>query len=216
MEVTGCNRLIQDVIGNVGVKSISENMANEFKGKLIRLPSNKYKIHHGKSVEQILTLSNITPMSTMSVNKHILRWNALLGYAVKEGIISINYAQGMMIPEKRRSDEERKAYSVGDIKLMVEALPRDPSKPEWFWIPLIACYTGLRLDEICQLYVEDIQLVDDVWCIWDDRECCYRAEQLENRQVRGYGLSMEENVKNLKVSHNFRLMQVRPAAGCEV
>ena len=52
--------------------------------------------------------------------------------------------------------------------------------------------------------------------IWDDREFCYRAEQLENRQVRGYGFSMEEAIKNLKVSHNFRLMLVRLAAGCEV
>jgi hypothetical protein len=52
--------------------------------------------------------------------------------------------------------------------------------------------------------------------IWDDRAGCYRAEHLENRQVRGYGLSMEEAVKNLKVSHNFRLMLVRLAAGCEV
>jgi DNA-binding NtrC family response regulator len=43
-------------------------------------------------------------------NKHILRLNALLGYAVKEGIIVVNHALGMMLAEKRRADEERKAY----------------------------------------------------------------------------------------------------------
>lgn len=52
--------------------------------------------------------------------------------------------------------------------------------------------------------------------IWDEKEFCYRAEQLENRQVRGYGFSMEEAVKSLKVSHNFRLMLARLAAGCGI
>lgn len=52
--------------------------------------------------------------------------------------------------------------------------------------------------------------------IWDEGEFCYRAEQLENRQVRGYGFSMEDAIRNLKVSHNFRLMLVRLAEGCEV
>ena len=51
---------------------------------------------------------------------------------------------------------------------------------------------------------------------WDEREFCYRAEKMEDRQVRGYGFSMEAALKNLKVSHNYRLMLVRLAAGCEV
>ena len=30
-------------------------------------------------------------------------------------------------------------------------------KPEQYWIPIIALYTGMRENEICQLYVEDVQ-----------------------------------------------------------
>jgi hypothetical protein len=50
--------------------------------------------------------------------------------------------------------------------------------------------------------------------IWDDGELCYRAEKIENSTVRGYGLSMEDAIRNLKVSHNFGLMLVRLEAGC--
>lgn len=50
--------------------------------------------------------------------------------------------------------------------------------------------------------------------IWDDEELCYRAEKVEDRTVRGYGLSMEDAIRNLKVSHNFGLMLVRLEAGC--
>lgn len=31
-----------------------------------------------------------------------------------------------------------------------------------YWIPLIALYTGMRLNEICQLDVADIQIVEGV------------------------------------------------------
>jgi len=50
--------------------------------------------------------------------------------------------------------------------------------------------------------------------IWDDVELCYRAEKIENCAVRGYGLSMGDAIRNLKVSHNFGLMLVRLEAGC--
>ncbi len=164
IEVLSCHRLIVDVIGDVDVKAISRQMVIDFKDTMIRLPSNLYKIHAGKTIQEVLMLAGIVPMSTTSVNKHILRLSALLGYAVKEGIIQANLAQGMMIPEKRRSDEERKAYSIEDLQCIVANLPRTQDRPDRFWVPLISMYTGMRLDEICQLYLEDVQQVDDVWC----------------------------------------------------
>jgi integrase len=165
IEVTSCHRLIVDVMGDVEVKAISKQMVIDFKDTMVRLPSNLYKKHAGKTIQEVLMLAGIVPMSTTSVNKHILRLSALMGYAVKEGIIPANLAQGMMIPEKRRSDEERKAYSLEDVQSIVANLPRTQDRPDRFWVPLISMFTGMRLDEICQLYVEDVQQVDDVWCI---------------------------------------------------
>lgn len=34
-----------------------------------------------------------------------------------------------------------------------------------YWIPLLGYYTGMRLEEICQLYVEDLVLEDGLYCI---------------------------------------------------
>lgn len=34
-----------------------------------------------------------------------------------------------------------------------------------FWLPLIALFTGARLNEICQLYLDDIRKVNDVWVL---------------------------------------------------
>ena len=33
------------------------------------------------------------------------------------------------------------------------------------WIALLGLYTGARANEICQLYADDVQQVDEVWCL---------------------------------------------------
>ena len=34
-----------------------------------------------------------------------------------------------------------------------------------FWIPLLGLYTGARLEELCQLLVEDVVKRDGIWCL---------------------------------------------------
>lgn len=164
LEVTGCHRLIMDVLGDVYIKSIDRQVAVDFRDKVMKLPANLYKCFPGKTINEVLSLADIQPMSIQSVNKYILRLNALLGHAVKSQQLSSNPAQGLMLNDKRRDDELRKTYSTDEIKSIVSNLPRDTNRPERYWIPIIAMHSGLRLDEICQLYVCDIQRIDDVWC----------------------------------------------------
>lgn len=164
LEVEGCLKLVMDVIGDLEVKAVSKQAVHDFKGKLMKLPANMYKCYPGKTVPEVLLLPDIEPMSVNSVNKHIMRLNALLSYAVREGFITVNCAQGMMLSDKRRTDEQRKAYSVEDLQAIANSLPREQERPERYWIPMIAMYSGLRLGEICQLYTDDIQQLDGVWC----------------------------------------------------
>jgi integrase len=183
LEVMGCHKLIVDVLGNIEVKVINKQTLLDFRSKLMKLPSNIYKKYSGKTIQQILELSDIQPMSTTSINKHIMRLNALLGYAVKEGIVTTNYCHGMMLSDKRRADELRKVYDIADLKLIVSRLTYDPDKPERYWIPVIAMYSGMRLDEICQLYVEDVQQIDGVWCLNINDEKDKKLKNISSKRV---------------------------------
>ena len=81
------------------------------------------------------------------------------------------------------------------------------------------CYVKLRKLKAYPDYVHPPQCRSnklEAKVIWDDGEHCYRAEQIENSGVRGFRLSMEDAIRNLKVSHNFGLMLVRLEAGCGV
>jgi len=183
LEVMSCHRLITDVIGSVEVKAICKQTVLDFRAKLVKLPSNMYKTHPGKTIQTILSMPEIEPMSINSVNKHIMRLNALLGYAVKEGVITTNYAQGMMLSDKRRTDELRKVYANEDLQAIVSNLPREQGRPERFWIPIVAMHSGMRLDEICQLYVEDVQQIDGVWCFNVNDEKDKKLKNLASKRV---------------------------------
>jgi integrase len=103
-------------------------------------------------------------MSVKSVNKHIARLGSLLKYCNDIGMIVNNPASGLKLSEKQRADQERNVYAPEDIKKIVCGLPMSVSCPERYWIPLIGLYSGLRLNEISQLYVEDVIMLDGCWC----------------------------------------------------
>lgn len=206
LEVVSCHKLILDILGDVEIKSINRQMVLDFRDKLMRLPANMYKIYPGKSVSELLAKADFEPMSLNSVNKHLLRLNALLSYAVKEEIIPTNPAQGLMLTDKRRDDELRKAYSADDVKRILDNLPVDPERSERYWIPLIAMYSGLRLDEICQLYVDDVLMVDNIWCFSVNDECDKKVKVESSKRIvpihpvlltSGF-LSYVENVRIMK------------------
>ena len=51
-----------------------------------------------------------------------------------------------------------------------------------YWIPLIGIYTGMRLNEICQLYVDDVKYLNRIWYFRLTNE---RSDQsLKNKQSK--------------------------------
>ncbi|HJW28703.1 MAG TPA: site-specific integrase [Saprospiraceae bacterium] len=165
MENIGSFKLILDIMGDVELEGINKQVVSDFRKTLTSLPPNMYKLYPDKTVKQILSMKGITPMSTTSANKHLTRVSSLLKYAVQEGRMVVNYAEGMQVQDKRRSDEVRKAYSREDMQRIIAHLLMQDDQPERYWIPMIGMYSGMRLDEICQLYADDIREVDGVWCI---------------------------------------------------
>ncbi len=164
IEVAGIFRLLLDVIGNIDILSITRPMLIELRSTLMRVPPNVYKKYPGIAVKEVIASVVDEGMSVKSVNKHVARLGSLLKYCNDIGLISSNPASGLKISEKLRADQERSVYLPEDIAKIANSLPVDVDAPERYWIPLIGLYSGLRLNEICQLYVEDVIMLDGCWC----------------------------------------------------
>ena len=42
--------------------------------------------------------------------------------------------------------------------------------PHHYFVPLIGCYSGMRIEEICQMHISDIKCLDDIWLFDINRE----------------------------------------------
>ena len=170
MENEGSYHLILDLLGDVDIRSIDRLMVRDLRGNLMKLPGNVYKLYPKQTALQVLEMinNNLTPkvssMSITTVNKHVSRFSTLIKHCIKEGYTKDNPAVGLKIKQKRRPDEERKAYAPEDLKNIAANLPSKEVKPERYWIPLIGMLSGLRLDEACQLHTEDVREIEGVWC----------------------------------------------------
>lgn len=73
-----------------------------------------------------------------------------------------NPFEGMGVKETTAPMDRRPAYSLNDLKRLHIALHgvRDWKR----WIILIGRYSGMRQNEICQLYHNDVMRVEGVWC----------------------------------------------------
>lgn len=73
-----------------------------------------------------------------------------------------NPFEGMGVKETTAPMDRRPAYSLNDLKRLQIALH---GVKDWKrWIILIGRYSGMRQNEICQLYHNDVMKVDGVWC----------------------------------------------------
>jgi integrase len=179
MEVAGVFRLLVDILGDIEVSTITRPLLIQLRSSLLKVPPNFYKKNQGKSLREVLNTETPSEsgISSKSVNKHMSRIGSLLKYCQEQGMIFSNPATGLQIVDKQRADQERNPYCLNDIKKIVSNLPPATERPERYWIPLIGLYSGMRLAEICQLYVEDIIKVDGCWC-FDINGAC--DKQLKN------------------------------------
>lgn len=188
-DISSVFNLIIGLIGDIPIESITRAKAREFKNQLLKLPPNVSKLYPKHSPLEVLKMidsGKITVKATLSiksVNKHISRLSWLMTYCIREGYRPDNPASGMNIKQHKRQDEERKAYDKEDIQRIIKNLPPKEDKPERYWVPLICMYSGMRIDEACQLYKADIVKHQDILCFDVNDSKDKKLKNLASRRV---------------------------------
>ena len=165
-------KLFKEVVGDVPIQSITRKTVGEFKQTLKKLPPNlrKNPKYRKKSISEIAKMEVPKTMSDTTISKYLTRVGALFDYARKNGIYEgANPATGMNPPKDRREHEATAPFVKDDlIKLFhsEDYLEDTHDKSFKFWMPILALFTGMRLNEIAQLHLSDIRQVEDgVWVL---------------------------------------------------
>lgn len=175
-------KLFGEVLGDRRLDTISRQDCRKFRDLVLKLPPNMTKRFKNYSIDEIVAVA-AKPMSAKNANKIVSSVSAFFNWMVREDLLKENPARGLRVRIRHSPDTERNAFSESDLKVIFELSPiyagchsvrcRDKSgaliiKDSKFWLPLIALYSGMRLEEIAQLHTRDVRQVEGVW-IFDIR-----------------------------------------------
>ena len=138
-------QLFMKFAGDVPIRTVSRKSINDFK----------------------VALTGTKALRT--IDKKILIMHGLFRYATSSGdYTGDNPASRQMILRKadKRKLKSYKPFTAEHLKLIFSpnSFIKHNSKPHQYWAPLIALYSGARIEEICQLLVSDVREVEGLQC----------------------------------------------------
>ncbi|MDD9732216.1 site-specific integrase [Mameliella sp. AT18] len=164
--------LMAELTGDKPPAHMKKVDAQQVKDALFKLPKNRSKNPKTRDLplSEALELPGVQRISARTMNVYLGNMQHFFGWAVNNGYASDNLFHGMRIkPKAKGGGEGREAFSADQLRLMFLHLTDPDSalvrKEVHKWPALIGMFTGMRLNEVAQLEVRDIELQGDVWCI---------------------------------------------------
>lgn len=126
-------------------------------------------------------------LSVARVNFYVGFLKMVLNFEMKTTRVhKVNPCEALTLKETRRKDEMRDAFDSEDLKkifVLSDEYSKDQhDKPERFWIPLLGLYTGARLEELCQLYCDQVAEVDGYRCLVFEQT--YKEQSIKTSEKR--------------------------------
>ena len=157
-----------EIIGDIPILKVTPNNARDFKKIISSLP--KYRSqsprYRGLTIKQILSLDGVEGQEPKNINKLIYRVRVFFKWLKNNysEYVPQNHFDGLSIQEKK-FDKPRDIFTNKELHKIFDTTPflnntiRNPhrrNKLASYFVPIIAIHTGMRLEEICQLRLEDV------------------------------------------------------------
>jgi integrase len=109
--------------------------------------------------------TDVRRVNPKSALKYLTALKSILGFAVREGYLDDNPASGITIEIVKSTSDRRMPFEGDDLYKIFRGSPvyRADVRPKGgageaaYWMPLLALYTGARLEELGQLRVTDVR-----------------------------------------------------------
>ena len=164
--------LMGELTGNKPPAQMTKVDAQDIKAALFKLPKNRSKNPKTRDLplSEALELQGDPRIAARTMNGYLGHMQHFFGWAVGNGYAAENVFHGLRLKRTARgSSEGRVAFSADQLRLLFSHLtdPHSPlvKKDVHKWPALIGMFTGMRLNEVAQLEVQDIECRDGVWCI---------------------------------------------------
>ena len=153
-----------------------------FKALLEDLPANYSKApeFRGLAAQQIVEQTRdreVARLSSRTVQRHFAALSTLWDRAIEQGTATTNIFNDWKFSAAKRARDQRQMWTSENLKALFSTpvwagcqSENRRSKPgtviirdEKFWLPLIAVFSGMRQEEICQLRLDDVRQAEGIW-----------------------------------------------------
>jgi len=164
--------LFKEIVSKEFIEDIGRSEISKYRSTWIKIPKFRAARYKGKTIDELVNL-DLPPeecLSQKSKGKHFGFINAFFRYAEDNGFINANPC-GKILAIHSSPREESAAnlpYTPSElIKIFnAEGYIQDSFDSSFmFWGPIISLYSGARINEIAQLYTEDVKVIDSIACI---------------------------------------------------
>jgi integrase len=208
-----------EMIGDMPIGELSSEHMRDARNRFLRIPKNRVKNpkYADKSLRELSDMNipekdKLSPCTLSNRSIKIggfLNWARDRGYPVKEGLATVmKFKQ-----PKRRQSQQRAVFTPKDLgkifnpKSYLKAAKGDPAR---YWVPIISLVSGMRIEEICQLYLTDIREEKNILCFYingknDKHVKSLASERLVPLPPVLYQLNFLEYVENMRTRKEERL-----------
>jgi integrase len=186
-EVERSLRDLFELMGDMPAEAFDVQQARLLKDRLSRCPQyfGLRPEYEGKTLKQVVESgATYKTITAVTVNNRLRKLSAFLNWCKANGYVADNPLVGLKVMTGS-AKEARLSFDRHDLTtlLNLDSLKAEARKHPWrYWLPLLGRTTGARLEELCQLRVDDLIEQQGIQCIRidDSRE----GQNLKNSSSR--------------------------------
>ncbi|MEE5065701.1 site-specific integrase [Pseudomonas alliivorans] len=177
---TQCGTFVE-LMDDPSLGALNRQMIWDYEAKLRKMPADRYdaKRRHGTNdANELLMLAEMhreKRLSDKTVERYMEALSSMFGWAVNNMLLTHNPAKRAIEKQKKsaRDQDDRARFDENDLGQIFSAPwflagtgERNKQgrfhqfRPHFYWLPLLALYTGARLNELSQLYLSDLNTTD--------------------------------------------------------
>lgn len=156
-------------VTDIPVGSITKQHIREVKDIIDKLPAGYSSTYKKHTLEEIK--AGAIPVKARAVPTTLNKFygvinSFLIWLQTNYDEITVDLTKILKINAPSQTARQREIFNSGDLKKIFssqEYQEKSFNADYKYWVPLIGYHTGMRLEEICQLYLSDIQQEDGIW-----------------------------------------------------
>jgi integrase len=164
-------RLFVEVLGDGPVRQIGTAEMDRFLAALAIWPSNATKRpgFRGLTVREVLAKAQKQPdlprLAVRTKEKHLDRLRVFFRWCVDRKDIDEDPSARVHLTTKEQDNTPtRREFRPNELLRVFDPTAfQSFKKPFQYWAPLLALYSGMRVNEVAQLYVDDVECVNGIW-----------------------------------------------------